>query len=123
MEQSFEGHWPAERINKNKEIRELEPIDFYGKGIVVCYSFTNVRGGVNTLAEDYIAEVEVSLDGEIVETVKLPVAENARKQELFYKYKLEEKDHRLSFKWLNATEDGKIYVTSYIPYVSEPSAK
>lgn len=123
LEQSFEGHWPAKRINKNKEIRELGPIDFYGKGIVVCYSFTNVRGGVNTLAEDYIAEVEVSLDGEIVEIVNLPVAENARKQELFYKYKLEEKDHRLSFKWLNATEDGRIYVTSYIPYVSEPSAK
>lgn len=121
LEQSFEGHWPAKVVTVNKEIRDIDNLCFDGKGVVVKYSFSKGRGYGNISADDdYVAEVQVLLDGEVVETVKLPVALNARKQELFYKYKLAEKDHNLTFRWLNPEQERNIYITSYIPYISAP---
>lgn len=123
LEQSFEGHWPIGVIKMNKEIREVENIKFNGKGIVVKYTFMEERNHETFSEDDYVAEIRIVLDGEAVETVTLPAKMNSRKQELFYKYKLEEKEHELSFQWLNPENGRNIYITSYIPYTSEPLKK
>lgn len=107
----------------NKEIREVENIKFNGKGIVVKYTFMEERNHETLSEDDYVAEIRIVLDGEAVETVTLPAKMNSRKQELFYKYKLEEKEHELSFQWLNPENGRNIYITSYIPYTSEPLKK
>ena len=121
LEQSFEGHWPSGVKNVNKEIRDVDSLCFDGKGVVVKYSFTKGREyGSSSIEDSYIAEVQIILDGELVETVKLPVAQNSRKQELFYKYKLPEKNHELKFRWLNPESGRNIYITSYIPYITSP---
>ncbi len=124
FEQSFTGHWPLKPVQVNKEIREIPSVGFEGKGIVVRYSFQKGRyQNAETDEIGYVAEVEVYLDGALSETVKLPVDQNARKQELYYKYNLAEGQHELSFKWLNPAPGRNIYIGSYIPYVSEPVKK
>lgn len=117
FEESFTGHWPQKKVEINKELSEDPELSFFGNGIVISYSFNRGRNQDSAFPENYVAKVEVYLDGQLSETVVLPVAQNARKQELYYKYKLEEKEHSVSFKWLNPLPGKNIYLTSYIPYV------
>lgn len=114
FEESFSGHWPDEPVYIEKEIRDIDGINFNGKGVVVRYSF-----GGNTTDSDYTAKVEVYLDGQLSETVNLPVDNNSRKQELYYKYNLQNGPHTLTFKWLNPETDKKINLSSYIVYVDK----
>lgn len=120
FEESFAGHWPAKPVEIGKEIREVGTLDFSGKGVVVRYGFTNGfrRQAKEAIDPSYTAMVEVTLDGKVVETAVLPMAENRRKQELFYKYNLPEGDHTLSFRWLNPEKDRNIYISSLVTYTS-----
>lgn len=115
LEQSFANLRPIARIEVNSDIRDIEPIKFSGKGIVVGYSFSKDRWAEPD-ESDYVAEVEVNADGQPVEKVVLPTKVNQRKQELFYKYDLADGEHTLTFKWLNPEKDRNIYITYYIPY-------
>ena len=114
FEESFTGHWPEKPVNLGKDIREIDEIAFDGKGIVVRYSFGDSRRDPG-----YTAQVEVWLDGRLVETAVLPMDENSRKQELYYKYNLPDGDHSLSFRWLNPRADKSIELTSYIVYTDK----
>ncbi len=117
FEESFAGHWPEsnQRIKKTLD----DALTFTGKGVVVAYDM-NSEGGRSIMyggiENDYIAEVEVFLDGESVEVVRLDASFMRRKPELFYKYNLEEKEHTLTFKWLNPRKDIKINLTSMLVY-------
>ena len=101
-------------MNLGKDIRELDEIAFDGKGVVVRYSFGDSRRDPG-----YTAQVEVLLDGRLAETVVLPMDENSRKQELYYKYNLPDGGHSLSFRWLNPRADKSIELTSYIVYTDK----
>ena len=114
FEESFTGHWPEKPVWVEKEIRKAGDISFDGKGIVVRYTF-----GDSKHDPAYTAEVEVYLDGQLSETVVLPMDNNSRKQELYYKYNLNEGPHTLSFKWLNPEAGKNIDLTSYIVYVNK----
>lgn len=120
FEESFPGHWPVSRNTVNKEIGEVESLSFTGNGVVVQYSFTRERFGMMFNTSDYVGEVEVYLDGNLAETVILPLAYYAQKQELFYKYNLPEGDHTLSFRWLNPDQKRPLIITSYLVYASQP---
>ena len=121
FEESFTGHWPVSRTTVNKDIAEVGTIPFTGNGVVVQYSFTRDRFMMPSLeASDYVAEVEVYLDGELSETVILPETFTSRKQELYYKYKLPEGEHQLSFKWKNPEGKRPLIITAYEVYASQP---
>lgn len=121
FEESFPGHWPVGIIEVDKPIDKVGNLDFTGNGIVISYSFRTGRHGVLEEFGDYVATVEVYLDGELSETVLLPVDNNSRKQELFYKYQLPVQEHRITFKWLNPTNI-PLTVTSYLVYSEKPSS-
>ena len=114
FEESFAGHWPQKPVEVHKDIRTAGEISFDGKGVVVRYSFGDSR-----MDPAYTAEVEVWLDGQLSETVRLPMDNNSRKQELYYKYNLPDGAHRLSFKWLNPEAGKEIELSSYIVYVDK----
>lgn len=118
FEESFAGHWPKKPVEIRKEIREVETIEFDGKGIVVQYSFDRSRHDEGRPGDVYTAQVEVMLDGELSETVILPADLNSRKQELYYKYNLPEGEHTLSFRWLNPMPGRNIWINSCIVYES-----
>lgn len=108
-EESFPGLWPQPVMNINKQIEEAGEIAFNGKACVVRYS-------ISCPDKEYVAEVDVILDGEVVETAVLPVIHHDRKQELFYKYDLAAGDHKLSFDWKNPCKDASLSIGSVIAY-------
>jgi hypothetical protein len=107
-------------LEVRKEIREVDNIEFDGKGVVVRYTFFRNREERKPQNRDneYVAEVEVYMDGNLYEKVSLPVEENARKQELFYTYELEEGPHTMTFKWLNPEQDKHIDILNCVVYAS-----
>ncbi len=115
FEQSFTGHYPVS--NERMGININEVINFTGNGVVVGYHMNGKEGRRSDIGDkEYVAEVAVSLDGQLVETVKLPVLYMKRKNELVYKYNLIDTDHSLSFEWLNPREDVKIVLTNVLVY-------
>jgi len=131
FEESFPGLWPVQPSDNRSwggrslstDIRDYGNIEFDGKGIVVGYSFNRGRdmgGYQEQSSEDYVAVVEAYIDGELCETMNLPVKGQYRKQELFYKYNLSNGHHVLSFKWLNPEKGRNIFVGSTTVYTEKP---
>ena len=121
FEESFSGHWPAGRVAVNAPIDKVGNLDFTGKGIVIGYYFMTGEQGMPEELRDYVAAVEVYLDGELSETVLLPADANSRKLELFYKYCLPVQEHTITLKWLNPV-NVPLIVTSYLVYSEKPSS-
>ena len=113
-EKAFEGHFPTKRINLRKNINPSADLEFEGTGFVV-------KGGVRCSDRAYIAEVEVSLDGQPVETVNLPADSRARRLELAWKYRLTKGKHNVSFKWLNPRPDATVNASEALIYSDAPA--
>ena len=100
FEDSFSGLRPVE-VRQGKALQEMQPIRFSGSGIVLgC----NVQSSDN----DYVANVEVNIDGRLLKTVKAPANYRYRTQELYWNYDLKEGPHVLSFRWTNPNSSAKI---------------
>ena len=111
FEQSFTGHCPDARVAVNRSLAEPVRLDFNGKGAVLRYH-------MNCPDAEYVAEVEVSLDGGSAQKMLLPADPKVRRLELFHVYDLEDGPHSLEFKWLNPRGDCVLNVTDYVRYVS-----
>ena len=69
FEQAFEGMFPIGRQEIRKELRHLGSFTFEGTGIV----FTGyIRG-----AKNYVAQVEMYVDGKIIERAVLPTGKKS----------------------------------------------
>ena len=118
FEESFTGHWPMAVVDVRKPVSDVGELTFNGNGVVVRYTMGRGRG-FEMPEGDYVARVEVYLDGTLSETVVLPLQHQSRKQELYYKYNLPKGDHKLSFKWLNPDPMG-LAISSYVVYSDNP---
>lgn len=118
FEESFPGLWPKPLLNVGKEIRDVEKIEFDGKGIVVRYTYFRSLEEAWSPDRDneYVAEIEVYVDGNLMETVYLPVEDRARKLELYYNYDLDEGPHVMTFNWLNPEPDKHIDILGCVVY-------
>ena len=119
LEQSFEGMYPAEERYLRQHYTDKNiNIDFTGNGIVVL-------GNVNSLCSvpesDYIALLDVYVDGEKVEEVKMPFDYIVRKYDIFHKYLLENGKHHVEIKWTNKDPDFSIYMKSIVIYGDAPA--
>lgn len=118
-EKSFAGHYPKEKISVNQALSADVPlvVDFDGIGIVQ-------KGYVKCPDTAYEAEVEISVDGLPVETAKLPVYTDSsidnRRVDLFYRYKLANGKHKVSFKWLNPRQDASVTASETLVYSDKP---
>ena len=115
LEQGFEGHYPIKIETINKKIIHLEEFEFEGIGVVF-------KGSVGSNIEDYAAEVEVYIDGELVEEINLPKSFTKRRPQLFHKYQLSNKAHKVAFKWLNPDQNSTVYFQEAIIYSDKPHA-
>lgn len=120
FEESFMGLWPKSVVEVGKELRDVEKIGFDGKGVVVRYTYFRSLEEAWSPDRDneYVAEIDVIIDGETVETVTLPVEDKARKLELFYKYDLSDGSHVMTFNWRNPEPDKHIDILSCVVYGS-----
>lgn len=111
-EQSFEGHFPKEKISVNKSLNKDMNVEFNGNGAVF-------KGYVQCSDNEYVADVEVLVDGQNMETIKLPVStQDSRKVDIYWIYKLKEGMHKVSFNWLNPDSKAQVYLGDAIIYTN-----
>ncbi|WP_163515298.1 ADP-ribosylglycohydrolase family protein [Gelidibacter japonicus] len=119
FEESFTGLYPSEeRYLREHYTTEDINIDFTGNGIVVL---GNVNSICSVPSSDYVALLDVYIDGEKVEQVKMPYDYIVRKYDIFHKYLLDNKDHHVGIKWVNKNADFSIYMKSIVIYADTPS--
>jgi len=119
FEESFVGMHPAKQLLVRMDFLE-EPIkiDFTGNGIVVL---GNVKSQCGVEKSDFIALLDVYIDGLKVEQVKMPYDYIVRKYDIFYKYMLPNGDHKLEIRWVNQNPDFRITMKSYVVYADSPA--
>lgn len=112
-EKSFDAHFPVEKITLAKVVTQNPELEFEGIGFVL-------KGYVYCPDARYIAQVEMFIDGELVETVNLPVVSSNqidnRRVDLFWKYQLPRSNHNVTFKWLNPQPDVTVFLSDAIIY-------
>ena len=111
LEQSFPGLRPTQ-IVEGRQIQDFDTLTFQGKGYAV-------RCDVRSPRHDYVAEVEVYVDGTLKETVKAPTSYHDRTQELCWEYSLPEGEHTLSLHWLNPEDEAQVNCYRTVIYGSE----
>ncbi len=114
LEIAFEGHYPNSKIPINNEVENEFSFEFEGIGFGV------IGGASNTGEEEYVFDVEMHIDGELVETAKLPTAFRDRRFYPFYKYQLPNGKHNVRFKVLNPTTTAKVALQQVVTYGQEP---
>ena len=112
-EKAFEGHYPTDRINIRKNIDPVAEFEFEGIGFVT-------KGGVRSSDKKYVAEVEVYIDGQLMETAKLPSENLTRRYDLTWKYQLPKDKHKVTLKWLNPASGATVNVSSVLVYSDAP---
>jgi len=119
FEESFVGLYPSEERYLRQHYKDKNiKIDFTGNGIVVL---GNVNSICSVTTSDYVALLDIYIDGEKVEQVKMPYDYIVRKYDIFHKYLLENKDHHVEIKWVNKNPDFSIYMKSIVIYSDTPS--
>jgi ADP-ribosylglycohydrolase len=119
FEQSFEGMYPVKELLVRKDILdESIKIDFTGTGIVVT---GNVKSQCGVATSDYVALLDVYIDGVKTEQVRMPFDFIVRKYDIYYKYMLIKGDHKLEIKWINQDPAYRIYFKSYVVYSDAPN--
>jgi ADP-ribosylglycohydrolase len=117
LEVCFKGHYPVDRrrVAQQLNISNLEvDLDFQGNGFVV----TGNAQKLNKDSSDGILEIEVYVDGQKVELVKMPTSYLARRNEVAWRYELPEGKHQVRLKLLNAQKGYHVRVDDLLVYSS-----
>ena len=97
-------------------LRQSSQFSFDGNGFVL-------KGYVKCSDENYVANVDMYIDGEFVESINLPVAKASsiddRRVDLFHKYQLADIEHSVSLKWKNPYDGAQIYLGEMLVYTSQ----
>jgi hypothetical protein len=116
-EKSFPDMYPVAKKSFNHgNIKELT-FDFTGTGFVLKGEARKKSRD----AADYIFEMEVYIDGEKVETTRLPTNFTVRRHDLCWKYAMPDKKHEVKIKVLNPTDNYEVVTSEYIVYDNKPA--
>jgi hypothetical protein len=111
--------YPVKELLVRKDfLDESIKIDFTGTGIVVT---GNVKSQCGVATSDFVALLDVYLDGAKTEQVRMPFDFTVRKYDIYYKYLLNKGDHKLEIKWANPDPGYRIYLKSYVVYSDSPN--
>lgn len=113
FEEGFTGLYPVDKSGIRKSIDEVGDYSFEGCGIVF-------NGALKCADKAYVAQMEVTLDGKVVQTVALPADPLTRNQELYWNYDLPQGKHTASFRWLNPRSDASIGFADVLIYANQP---
>jgi len=113
-EKAFEGLYPVQKANINKQVSDVGEFAFEGTGVVF-------KGRVQSRDESYVARVEMYINGQLVETANLPASYTTRRHELFWKYQLPKGAHTVTFKWLNPQREASVRFNDVVIYSDAPA--
>lgn len=118
VERAFENIRPVKKDTINKPLTsEGYVYNFQGTGVLVSAQFP----GRQRSTGDYVAEVEVYMDGKMVEKVLFPADFLVRKLDLYWNFELPEGEHTLELKLLNPDESKKLMLDFVIAYSGSDS--
>lgn len=121
-ETSFPGLFPTERKGLKKSLANSNPeisFDMQGCGFVVT-------GGARKTGQlaDITLEADVFVDGQLLETVKLPTESLVRRHDVAWKYDLPEGKHVILLKARHVPEGYHIYAEDAVLYsTSDPGSR
>ena len=139
FEENFPGYQLNEKIYINKRLifndgdeaesqGELE-YNFNGCGVVLRGSVGKASGYSRWAdmrqadpMKNFYFEVEFSIDGQLIKTMKLPLDVTTRSLELFFKYEIPLGDHTLKMKVLNPNKEATIWISDMITYTKDNSS-
>ena len=122
LEVAFEGHFPKEKIPLEKALGETLEFEFDGIAFVITGEAKKDGEKEYASADDYVFEVDVVIDGEFSETVKLPTAFKTRRFYLIWKYQLPEGHHTVQLKLKNPSDTRHVNLDNVLIYDSKPLA-
>jgi hypothetical protein len=115
-EKSFEEIAPVKKEPISQPLTENGfKYDFEGNGILISSSYRNEWMSKS----DYVGLVEVIIDGESVETVKLPAAFLKRKLDLYYNFELTLGNHSIELKLKNPDKKDIVILNYAIVYAKK----
>jgi len=83
----------------------------------------NVKSQCGVAHSDFVALLDIYIDGEKIEQVKMPYDYIVRKYDIYHKYLLSQGKHQLEIRWVNQDPDFRIYFKSYVVYSDQPLEK
>ncbi len=117
LEQSFPGLFPVVRKSiGNENVKDLA-FSFEGTGFVL----TGEAQKQQKDDKDYVFEVALYIDGQLVETAKLPTSFTTRRNELFWKYQLPDHKHTVNIRVLNPDDRYRLSAEDYIIFSNKPA--
>jgi hypothetical protein len=138
FEQNFVNTYPIAREKIDVSFTDELSVDFTGNGYIL-YGNMVKRAKVDTdyidriskrlgsevfglaeLDDPYVALVEIYINGELDETVRMPMKNTARRLEPAWKYQLPEGDYNVRLKWINHHKDYEIRINDLIVYSETP---
>jgi hypothetical protein len=119
-EQSFEGHYPVEKIVLSEPSGALKTVikdsykaEFTGIGFVL-------RGRASSLnGQNYTFKADLYVDGKKVANTTLPTDMNTRKFHIFWAFELDNGRHDIEVKILNPTDEAQILLHDLVVYGPE----
>ena len=114
LEVGFEGHHPIGRKTLNIEL--IDEASFTFDGIGFAANGEAIAADHGSQRADHIFEVEMSIDGVVVQTTKLPTNNITRKYIPFWKYQLNKGTHTVQLKVRNPTNKASIRLSHAIIY-------
>jgi len=115
LEISFEGHYPYDQVFP-KITKDSISFEFEGIGFVLV-SPPNIKDyGDKT----YVFDTEMHIDGQLVEKVLLPTAENRRRFTPYWKYQLPRGRHKVVIRVLNPIDYAEPEIKYAIIYDDKP---
>lgn len=118
LEQSFEGHFPIEKRRLERLVKDEYSFDFEGIGFVLRGEAKPAAGPYES---EYVAKVEVYIDGKLSETAQLPASFTRRRYDLCWKYQLPKAKHQVRLKWLNPDPAYTLRAIDVLVYDNKPS--
>jgi len=139
FEQNFEQTFPIDRMKIDKSFTDTISFEFTGNGyllygnmakrskIDVDYidriskrTYGSEPLGLAEREDPYVAIMEVYIDEDLYETVKLPMKNSARRLEPSWKYQMKEGKHTLKLKWINPDPAYEYRINDLIVYSETP---
>ena len=108
-EVSFPNLQPAERKPINIQLSS-NPFNYEAECAGILFN-GYVKGG-----RDYVAELEMYVDGELAESFKMPVSYRLRRLDVYWNFELKPGNHKFELRWLNPQEGTSIDVVDAVLY-------
>jgi hypothetical protein len=117
LEVNFEGHYPVDEIRLGQDVQDELTFKFHGIGFTIAGDARSEDG------EEHVLVADLIIDGETVETTKLPTAHKTRKFIPFWRFQLTPGEHEVTIRLVESNPDAALRLSHVIVYSDKPREK